>query len=183
MGTAPGNPVAVLSRALDQVGDLLDRVRAEDLDRPTPCHDWKVSRLVDHVVADPTLFVEMMRGGQPDWSAEPEHVGGDWGDAFRSAADDLRRAWDGQDEPATAGADWQTAEFAVHAWDLARSLGVPTDELDHEAAARGLEFMRANLTVDNRGAAFAAERTAPPDAPVPDRLAAFAGREVGPPPS
>jgi uncharacterized protein (TIGR03086 family) len=72
--------------------------------------------------------------------------------------------------------DWQTAEFAVHAWDLARATGQSTD-LDPEVAQRGLDFMSAALKPDNRGAAFGAAVSVPEDAPVYERLVAFAGRD------
>lgn len=178
MSTGAAKPLDVLARALDQTARVLGEVRPEHLDRPTPCREWTVRRLVAHLVADPGNFVTMMRGGQPDWDAELGSLGSDPAGAFRSAAEELMVVWREQDASAVAGADWQTAEFAVHTWDLARGLGRPTDDLDPEVATRGLDFMRQGLTPENRGRAFAAEQPAPPDAPVYERLAAFAGREV-----
>jgi len=176
--TDTSGAVGVLARALDQTARVLAEVRPEHLDQPTPCREWTVQRLVAHLVADPGHFVTMMRGGRPDWDAEPAPVGSDPAGAFRAAAEELMIVWREQDASAVAGADWQTAEFAVHTWDLARGLGRPTGDLDPEVAARGLDFMRAGLTPENRGRAFAAEQPAPPDAPVYEQLAAFAGREV-----
>ena len=46
------------------------------------------------------------------------------------------------------------------------------------SAERGLAFMQAGLTADNRAPVFAPEQPAPPDADAYDRIAAFAGREV-----
>jgi len=172
------SPVDVLSRALDQAAQVLGDVRPEHRELPTPCREWTVGRLVDHLVAAPGHFVTMMRGGEPDWAAEPEHLDAGWAEAFRSAAGELARAWQERDDAASAGADWQTAEFAVHTWDLARGIERPTGDLDPEVARRGLAFMRANLTADNRGAAFGPEREAPAGATAYDQLAAFAGREA-----
>lgn len=90
----------------------------------------------------------------------------------------MLRTWSEQGDAAAASADWQSAELGVHTWDLARGIGRRTDTLDPEVAQRGLDFMRANLTPDNRGNVFAAERPAPEDASLSDRLAAFAGRDV-----
>ena len=73
--------------------------------------------------------------------------------------------------------DWQTAEIAVHTWDLARATG-QTPPLDPAVAERGLAFMSGALTPENRGQAFGEEVTAPDDAPAYDRLAAFAGRSL-----
>ena len=170
--------VAVLSRALDQTGGLLDRVGADVLGRPTPCPDWDVSALADHVINDPHQFVLMMRGEQPDWSAPTPHVSHDWGSTFRVAADDLVRAWRdlGDDSPLPAA--MQFAEFAVHDWDLATALGLPLDGLDPDVAELGLEFMQANLAPEMRKGAFGPEQPAPPGAGAYDRIAAFAGRHV-----
>src|SRR5690242_14927286 len=93
--------IGVLSRALDQTGDLLDHVRADVLERPTPCTEWDVSALADHVVNDSQQFLLMARGQQPDWSAPAPQMTQGWGQTFRAAASDLMDAWRGLgDDPA-----------------------------------------------------------------------------------
>jgi len=174
--TTPHESVAALSRALDQVGDLLATVRSDQLDRPTPCQDWTVEQLIRHLLADTGNFVTMMRGEQPDWAAEPPPLPEDWTAAFRSGADDLIHLWHQHESGDGPPVDMQTGEFAVHAWDLARAIGA-TAELDPDAAERGLSFMSANLTPEMRGDAFGPEVRIDVDAPVYDRLAAFAGRD------
>jgi uncharacterized protein (TIGR03086 family) len=175
------NPTAqqtidVLSRAIDQAAEVLSAVPADRLADPTPCSDWDVASLVAHLVATPGNFVTMARGGQPDWSAKPP-LPDDWTAEFRSSADGLLRMWRQAGDAATPQAvDWQTAELAVHTWDLARATGQSTD-LDPEVAQRGLDFMSGALSPDNRGEAFAPAVQLPGDAPVYDRLAAFAGRD------
>jgi len=168
------NDVRLLSHALDQTGDALAQVHAGDLDRSTPCSDWKLRQLVDHVVESPRRYLQMMRGEQVDWSADPPRIEADWAGSFRTAADDLLHAWHQQDD--TTGAGWQAADLAVHTWDLRRSLGRDTDDLDPDVAELGLTFMRANLTDDNRSGAFAPAQDAPADGNPYDRLAAFSGR-------
>ena len=169
--------VRVLSRALDQAGDVLARIRPEQLDDPTPCTDWTVGQLVDHLVADPGNFVLMLHGEQPDWSSPPEEVRSGWTQRFRSAADDLVHAWHQLGETdIPISPDFMTAEFAAHTWDAAQAIGLDTSLLDAEVAERGLAFVGDNLTADNRGPAFAPEREAGPDAGPYERLAAFTGR-------
>lgn len=175
----PTWPVRVLSRALDQAGDVLAAVHPEQLSLPTPCREWDVQRLVTHLVHVPPTFLAMARGDQVDWSAEPEPVTEGWAQRFRSSADDLLHRWHQAGDDAEAGqVDWQTAELAVHAWDLARAIGY-AEPLDPEVAERGLAFMAASLTDQNRGQAFAAAVDVPDDAPAYERLAAFSGRAVG----
>lgn len=174
----------LLSRALDQTGDLLDRVHADTVSRPTPCKQWDVGALADHVIADGPNFVTMLRGGQPDWSAPTPHVSESWGPAFKVGADDVLHAWgqgtgpDGWEGGASVPLGMIVAEYAVHSWDLAQALGVPSSELDPELAEVGLEFMQASLKPEMREGAFAPEVAAPEGAGVYERLAAFAGRQV-----
>jgi len=168
--------VSVLSRALDQAGDVLAAVRADQLQLPTPCEEWTVEQLVRHLLADPTNFVTMMNGEQPDWAAEPP-LPEDWAGEFRARADDLIHLWHQREVGSGDGPppDMQTAEFAVHAWDLARAIGWD-GELDPAVAEAGLSFMSASLKPEMRGGAFAEEVPVAADAPVYDRLVAFSGR-------
>lgn len=169
---------AVLHRALDQLAGLLDDVPAGVSGDRTPCADWTVQDLVDHIVVMPARFARMVRGEQVDWAATPS-AGDDPAAEFRSNAEDLLRAWgehDGADAPVPL--DWQCGEVAVHSWDLATALGRPSGDLDPEVAERGLAFMAASLTDDNRGPAFGPEQPAPEGADAYQRVAALAGRSV-----
>jgi uncharacterized protein (TIGR03086 family) len=168
--------LTVLRRGLDQLERLLADVRPEAWDDPTPCTDWTVRDLVDHVVAAPTRFARMLREEPIDWSAPTPPAGDDPAGAFRAHAEDLLSAW--REQRDTAQADWQCAELAVHAWDLATALHADPRALDPEVAERGLAFMKANLTPDNRGPVFGPEQDAPEDADAYGRIAAFAGRPV-----
>jgi uncharacterized protein (TIGR03086 family) len=167
-----------LSHALDQFGDLLEHVHPDDLGRPTPCADWDVAQLVGHVTGAVRRFTALSRGEQADWAAPPEAVTHEWTSDFRNAADDLLHAWhQAGDVAPPAPIDWQVAELAVHSWDLARATGQPTTALDAGVAELGLAFMRDNLSDEVRGEAFGEAVPIAPDAPVQDRLAAFAGRD------
>lgn len=170
--------VRVLVHALDQAGDVLDHVHADRLGDPTPCAEWDVSALADHLVQTPANFLTMMRGEQPDWSAPPPHLTESWAGTYRVHADDLLHAWHTLDGDPPVPAQWQVAELAVHTWDLAVAVGFPIDRLDVEVAQVGLEFMRTNMAADKRGGAFGPEVEPPADAGPYDALAAFAGRTV-----
>ncbi|MCW2796078.1 TIGR03086 family metal-binding protein [Nocardioides sp.] len=175
--TEANESVVLLSRALDQAGDVLTAIREDQLTLPTPCGDWDVARLIAHVVATPANFVTLSTGGEVDWAAEPAPAGHDYAARFRSGADDLIHFWhQAGDSARPEQLSWQLAELAVHTWDLARATG-QTPQLDPEVAERGLAFMSASLTPENRGDAFGAEVQVPEDAPAYDRIAAFAGRD------
>ena len=174
--SSPHQPVVVLSRALDQAGDALAALHADDLDKPTPCHGWTVRELADHLAAAPEHFLQMARGEEVDWQAgtgvEPTGLTAH----FRAHADDLIHHWHGQSDDQVAQADWQSAELGVHTWDLLRATGHQLP-LDDEVAERGLAFMQQGLTDENRGGAFGPAVSVPDYAPAYERLAAFAGRD------
>jgi uncharacterized protein (TIGR03086 family) len=182
MSEGDGNTgVRVLGRALEQFGDLLDHVHREQLEASTPCEGWTISALIDHVIAALPNFQIMMRGEEADWSAPPPHVAEGWAGTFRSHADDLMHAWHQAEAAGTAVAfppEVQTAEFAVHSWDLARAIDWPVDKLDPQVAERGLAFMQQALKPEMRGEAFSPEQPAPPGAGPYEAIAAFAGRRV-----
>ena len=171
--------LAGLRTALDQLAVLLADVRPEASEDPTPCTEWKVQDLVDHVVAAPTRLARMLRGEEIDWSAPTPPAGDDPAGAFRSRADDLLSAWRDHSGPAEdAGLDWQLAELAVHSWDLATAVHAPTSALDPQVAERGLAFMQNSLTSENRAPVFGPQQPAPEGADAYGRIAAFAGRSV-----
>ncbi|MGW4466487.1 TIGR03086 family metal-binding protein [Micromonospora sp. NPDC004704] len=189
-------PIVLLSRALDQVGEILGRVRDDQQDLPTPCRSWTVAQLGDHVVYDLHQFTLTATGGKPDWSEVAPVVTQDRGAVFGKGAAELLDAWRGAGDltgtitlpgmgevPARFPVDQQIAEFAMHAWDLARATGQST-ELDPEIGQLALSWIRGALRPQFRateadGGAFGPEVTVPDDAPVYDRLAAFAGRDPG----
>jgi uncharacterized protein (TIGR03086 family) len=175
-GMSSDTATQVLARGLDQLETLLRSVREDDRGRPTPCSDWTVSDLVDHVVQAPWRSALMVRGDQVDWAAPTPHVD-DPVAAYRENAQALRAAL-AELPDAQPGADWHCAEIAVHTWDLATALGRSTDTFDPEVADLGRAFMQASLTDDNRSPAFGPERRAPEGADAYTRIAAFAGRAV-----
>ena len=174
--TQLSDAVRVLRQALDQAGDVLDHVHGDVLDTPTPCAEWTVATLADHLVAAPSNFEMMMHGEQPP--ASPPRVTEAWGVRFRNNADDLIHTWHGVTGEPPVPAEWQIAEIAVHTWDLARGLGRPVDDLAPEVADVGLVFMRAHLRDDQRDPVFGPEQPVPAGAGPYDELAAFAGRKV-----
>ena len=104
--SSPHQPVVVLSRALDQAGDALAAVHADDLDRPTPCHGWTVRELADHLAAAPEHFLQQARGEEVDWSAGTGIEPAKLASHFRVHADDLLHHWHDQADDQVAQADW-----------------------------------------------------------------------------
>ncbi|MGC5015312.1 TIGR03086 family metal-binding protein [Streptosporangium sp. DT93] len=134
------------SRALDAFGALVHRVGPGQWENPTPCVDWDVRDLVNHVVGENLWAPELLAGRA---SAEV-------GDAFDGdlLGDDPIKAFDTSAvaavQAATApgalegvvrlpfgdvpGGEYVTELFAdalIHTWDLARAIGAD-ERLDPE---------------------------------------------------
>ncbi|MFF2660524.1 TIGR03086 family metal-binding protein [Kitasatospora sp. NPDC058032] len=193
--TGVEDPIELLARALAQTAGLIDGAGVEQAGHPTACRSWDVGQLVGHLLHDLRQFTVRAEGGAPDWSEPFERVEEDWLHRFEAGAERLVAAWreagdlDGAIEvpgvgelPARFPVDQQIAEFAVHAWDLARATGQSTAGLDHEVAEASLAWGRGALRPEYRGSeeerhAFGPEVAVADDAPVYDRLAGFFGRD------
>jgi uncharacterized protein (TIGR03086 family) len=163
-------------------------VKADQLDDPTPCTEWSVRQLINHLVTGTLAFVSIVTGAPaPDRGAD--HLGDAPLDAYRGAVRELRAALSAEGAmdrtyptplgqgPGAMLLTMRTIETTVHSWDLAKATGQSTD-LDAELARWALGSLRGALPADRAGGPFAAEQPAPPAATAADQLAAFAGRTV-----
>ncbi len=174
---------------------IVSGIDGADLGRPTPCRDYDVADLVDHIVEAGRRAAALGRGQAPPPGDDSPHV--DLSDApgqLRRAAADAAPAWDddsrwsssftmpwGEEYTGATLVHMYLAELAVHAWDLARATG-QIDELDPSLAVTALEGARAMIKPEYRdmvapGSPYGEEVPPPPDADDWERLAAFMGRD------
>ena len=174
-----------LERALDQAGTIISRIRPDQAGLPTPCTDFDVRALVNHLVLDMQMFAFNLAGGE---HGEPNDdlIGSDWSTAYASARASLEDAWrekgiDGTvkgrlgEFPATWAVGQHLADVSVHAWDLATATRQST-KLDQEVARVALDWGRGALKPEYRGKSFGPEVEVPENAPIYERLAGFFGR-------
>src|SRR3954464_8901727 len=78
--------VALLQRVVDQTGELVDATTEADLAKPTPCTEWTVRDLINHITGGATMFaVSAEQGSVPD-ELLGQLLGGDnLGDDYRGA--------------------------------------------------------------------------------------------------
>jgi uncharacterized protein (TIGR03086 family) len=183
------DPIALLSRALDQAAIALDGAGQADPSGPTPCREWTLGELIDHVVFDTSQFTNAATGGTADWKLKPPHIDAGHGAAFRDGAGGLVEAWRGSgdvnrvislpigERPASFVITQQTAEFAVHAWDVAQATGQQID-WDDEVALAALAWSTSTLLPAFRGDGkpFGPEVPVASDAAPQDRLVGWFGR-------
>ena len=181
------------ARTLDQTATIIDAVRAEQLDLPTPCPEWNVRTLLSHIVGVVRRTAILGEGG--DALSVPPFVegvaAGGWLAAYRAAAGRAAAAWadDAKLEkpvtvpwgvvPGTVALGGYVREVLTHGWDLATATAQPA-ELDPELAEFALEISLRSLTPEMRAddrVPFGAVVPADPSAGAYGRLAAWLGRQ------
>jgi uncharacterized protein (TIGR03086 family) len=180
--------VEQLGRAFAAVGDLIAKVRPDQWSAPTPCTDWTVRRLVDHLIGMNRAFAALLADEPPPQRAA-DHIEADPVGAYRDSATRLQAAFDqpgvlertyrGPLGTATGAERLQIRlyDLLAHGWDLAQATRQPV-ELPDDVAEQALAFVRTHLTEQARPGRFGPARMVADHAPAIERLVAFLGRPV-----
>lgn len=187
------DPRPVLLAAAAQVTPLVASVTADDLDLPTPCDGWTVRDLLSHLLAVAERVPHVLGGGHP--AEVPTQITGISDDAWSSAWTGRQAAFvaaleqpdvmgrtvhhPAGDMPAGQAIGIYVSELAVHAWDLAASLG-DVSGLAPAIAEACLAPMQRALTPEMRDldqVPFGRVVDVAPDASAYDRLVAWCGRD------
>ena len=182
----------MFERAVAQTGRLVDGVSEADLGQQTPCTEWKVRDLLNHLVGGAEMFGVIVNDGSiaDDALGElmsrplPDDYKAAWRrtsdlamDAFRQADGDKIVVTPFGEMPASVVKDILTFDVATHACDLARTTGQNVD--DAEVLDSALAIGQAMIGPDLRAPGlFDEAQPCDDDAPVADRLLAFAGRKT-----
>jgi uncharacterized protein (TIGR03086 family) len=189
-------PLDDLAEVLGIVAELVGAVRHDQWSAPTPCPEWDVRALVDHMVLGHRLFAGILRGeavataGALD-PGSADVLGDDPAAAYGDAAGALLAAF-GQPGvlgrtvevpvgpvPGIVAAHLRIVEELVHGWDLAQATGDGRPRFPDDVAERAVEFTRVKLAdVPAEQSPFAPPRPVSDLAPPIDRLAALLGRTV-----
>ncbi|MCO5320250.1 MAG: TIGR03086 family metal-binding protein [Microthrixaceae bacterium] len=180
-----------LEQAQNVARQVLANVRSDQLNLETPCSDWNVGQLIDHLIGAQYWARDGVRGQEMTETGEGSSSG-DYVAAFDQIASESLAAFseDGAlervvnpgfgDMPAAALMGMASTDTFTHSWDLARATGQNTD-LAPELASALLEQSRRSIQDAFRsedGRMFGLEQPAPEDATPADRLAAFLGRRL-----
>ena len=179
-------PLVAHQRAQDAFAGVLAHVSPEQFASPTPCSEWTIQDLIEHVIGG-NEHVGIWSGstGEPD--ARPDDIVAAHRAAAAAAPGVLARP-DGMstmfklpfaESPGQIFIGMRTSDVLTHAWDLAACTGQSTD-IDPELAVEQLAAARAFVSPQFRGPGkpFGDEQECPSDRPAADQLAAFLGRKV-----
>src|SRR5438876_11143104 len=77
--------VGQLGRAFDAVGALIIKVRPDQWSAPTPCTDWTVRQLVNHLIGMNRVFAALLADQPPPPRPSADHVEDDPVGAYRDS--------------------------------------------------------------------------------------------------
>ena len=183
----------LLIRANDGFTQRLALVQPEQWTAPTPCTEWDVWALVNHVVGANRRYTMLLHGataGEVDATRTADHLGDDPIASFVATAAGLNAA---VSEPGAmvrtahhpagerTGAqliEMRVVDVAVHTWDLAWAIGAD-ESLDPDVTAFALTLQDTFEAGRERGSFAPPPGTAPAHLSAQARLLHLLGRRPG----
>lgn len=179
-----------LERAVEGLARRWNEVRPDQWAQPTPCADWDVRALLNHVVAE-LLWMPPLLAGQTIaqvgdrfdgdvLSERPKEVAAVAAlAAVRAAAEPgaLERTvhLSFGDVPGSEYLGQVTSDVVIHSWDLARAIG-GDEHLDDDLVAAVEAFMSPQVEGWRSAGVFGPAVEVPADADAQTRLLAQTGR-------
>ncbi|NGO78569.1 TIGR03086 family protein [Streptomyces sp. YC504] len=139
----------LMAAAGDRAAAVLDGIEDGQLGAPTPCAEYDVRALVNHLLHVVVQFQALAADRPVDFSETPDYVGEDpeWRKRFAVEVGRLAQAWAAPGAlegatgalgmPAPTVARMALGDLVVHPWDLARATGqeyVPDPETVDDVA-------------------------------------------------
>jgi uncharacterized protein (TIGR03086 family) len=182
---------AEMTEAADAAARTVGNVDASQFGRPTPCADWDVRTLLNHLIVWTSYSLEARAHGDSvgqdlidrDFAADPGFAAD-----YRAQLDRALTAWSapatwegslnvmGSPTPAADVAALNIAEMVLHGWDLAAATG-QAYTVGEPAASAALEAVETNAELFRQYEGFAEPVQVPPSASVLDRVLATSGRD------
>ncbi len=178
-------PLAQFEQLGTVLGVVIGGLRPDQLDEPTPCAEFTVRGVLEHMIGGATMFAAAYRGGAPTEPNLADPIAG-----VQSALADLAEsitapgALDRTIAAPFGEIDGETfARFVVldglvHGWDLATATGQAYDPPSDLVAAVEA-FARQALDPLRDGQTFKPAVQPAADATPIERLAAYTGRQPG----
>jgi uncharacterized protein (TIGR03086 family) len=177
------------STAVDGFTARVAHVGADDLSRATPCTDWDVSALVNHVIGEMLWMPPLLEGktiADVGNRFDGDQVGSDADASWSAAATPATRAVASSaggetvhlsygDVTADSYVADVTVDVLVHTWDLARALGAD-DRLDPQLVDFALQRVQEHADELAGSGMFAPAVSVSRDTDPQTRLLALVGR-------
>jgi len=183
-------PVELFVAAIGRFADRVERIPDDGWSAPTPCREWDVRALVNHVCSE-QLWAPHLVDGETIEQVGGRYDGDVLGDdpratvraatqasaaAFERAELDAPVHLSFGDVPCAVYLDQMLTDAEVHRWDLARALGEPA-VLDPETASYLLPGVREQEALLRGSGLFGERVEVGPDASDGEDLLGLLGRD------
>jgi uncharacterized protein (TIGR03086 family) len=182
-----------IETAAQRMATIVAAVPADALDDPTPCTDYTVAALLDHIDGFVRAFTAAGTKTQdddgPPGPGVAAHLRADWRTALPDGLDALVAAWRADDAytgmlsaggfemPADSVAVVAIEELVVHGWDLARAVDRPYEATAGELAV--IDEFFGQFGPDQRGGGYGPAVETDASASHLARVIAESGRDPG----
>lgn len=180
----------LIVEGIDAFGERVRAVRDDQWDAPTPCTDWSVRDLVNHVTSEHLWAPHLLAGetiAQVGDRYDGDVLGESPVDAWQRAAEKSRAAWlvaspdsvvhlSFGDTPALEYGQQMLSDLVIHGWDLARGAGLEETLRPAAAVAPSLAYLEPNAKSWQAAGIFATAVEIHTDDPA-KRLLALSGRK------
>ena len=152
---------------------------ATQLDARTPCDDWDVRTLLDHMLETQRYFLGAARGedASPPSPTPPKLISDDPAADFERTRDEMLHAFGGPGVVDKTGPSLGIAfsDQLLHGWDVARATG-QDETMPEGLPGAAYELIHGRFTDDERKGIFKPEAPVRADASPQERLLAYTGR-------
>jgi uncharacterized protein (TIGR03086 family) len=163
-GTTTNDPRPLFRKAVQIAEPVIAGVRPDQLDQPSPCVEYNVKELLDHLVFVLHRVANLGRGDEafaPNSMADAVIDHKDWAADWRAASAEVEAAWsDDATLSKTIVLPWATmtgaevlgmytSEITTHTWDAAKATG-QQPAWDDEVCQLGLDSMHRDLPMADR---------------------------------
>jgi uncharacterized protein (TIGR03086 family) len=182
-------------RALGRSVELVDLVRDDQWDLPTPCTAWTLRQLVTHMIQENRGFAAAAGGETVDRSPWTDPVGADLRGGYAESAERVvaafnadgvldRAFWlplisDTMTFPARQAISFHLLDYVVHGWDVAAAVGYPL-VIDDDLVAVTIDIAEKEVPDTPRrerpDASFRPPIHVPLEASAQERMLAMLGR-------
>ena len=165
-------------------------VSEDQLGDPSPCDDWAVRDLANHLLGTSEAMRKVAAGEEQDrqdpWGTGGDHMSTGWRDDLSRRLAGLADAWTPEDAwegevngmPKKGMGDMAYVEVMLHGWDLARATGQDL-AFDDDAVAQARDVMDEIGRLGREGGVFGDLVEVGEDASDWERVLAEGGRDPG----
>ena len=180
------------ARAVDEFDARMQQVKEDQWTDPTPCTDWNVHDLVNHIVNEARWVKPLLEGktiAEVGNSLDGDLLGDAPQEAWINAREEELEAVRGLGSldqevhvswgeiPASEYLTQVLMDHAIHAWDLARAIGAD-ERLDDEVVRFCYEAAKPMEQMLRGSGAYGTDVDVPDDADTQTKLLALVGRKA-----